>query len=340
MQADQTLDESYLTGEGAHSPFLPRTNIQFAWDSTSIGYLKTCPQLYKYTMIDGWVPKDDSVHLRFGIEYHQALQDYDMLVANGTDRDTAIHIVVKDLLARTYEWQVDQETKAGKYKNRNTLVQLVIDYLDHFAADPVETYIMSNGKPAVELSFRFELAFGPEQAGDLQFDEYSNEVHPQPYILCGHLDKVVSFNDQLLVMDHKTTTTTPSQYYFKQYEPNNQMSLYTLAGQIVLDTPIKGVCISAAQIKLAEPNVFVRGFTYRTKDQIEEWLDDLTMWLVAAESYAKSNYWPKNDTACDKFGGCKFRDICSKSPDVREIFLKSDFNQLAPEDRWNPLRSR
>ena len=43
------------------------------------------------------------------------------------------------------------------------------------------------------------------------------------------MDRVVSFNDQLFVMDHKTTTTTPSQYYFNQYEPHNQMTLYTMA---------------------------------------------------------------------------------------------------------------
>jgi hypothetical protein len=46
------------------SPFLPGTKIQFAIDSTSLGYLKTCPRLYEYIMIEGWSPKDDSVHLQ------------------------------------------------------------------------------------------------------------------------------------------------------------------------------------------------------------------------------------------------------------------------------------
>ena len=51
-------------------------------------------------------------------------------------------------------------------------------------------------------------------------------------------------------------------------------------------------------------------------------------------------YWPMNDTACDKFGGCRFRGICSKSPSVRERFLSTDYVKLPKEDRWNPLRSR
>ena len=37
----------------------------------------------------------------------------------------------------------------------------MVDYLIIFVDDPAQTHIMSNGKPAVELSFRFELDFGP-----------------------------------------------------------------------------------------------------------------------------------------------------------------------------------
>jgi hypothetical protein len=140
-------------------------------------------------------------------------------------------------------------------------------------------------------------------------------------------------------MDRKTTTTTPGSYYFDQFEPNNQMSLYTLASQVILDSPIKGVIIDAAQI-LVDTARFVRGFTYRTSDQLDEWLKDVEYWLNLAESYAEANYWPQNDTACDKFGGCRFRQICSKSPQVREQFLNANFTKLEPEERWNPLKPR
>lgn len=308
----------------APSPFLPDSNIQFAWDSTSLGLLKTCPRLYQYTMINGWSPTEESVHLRFGQEYHQALQDYDLSRATGIPHDDAVFDVVRELLIRTHGWD-QSAAKAWKYKNRSSLVRTVIDYLDNFEDDTCETYIKTDDRPAVELSFRFELSFGP--------------VEGQPYILCGHLDRVVRFNGDLFVMDHKTTTTTPGDYYFAQFEPSNQMSLYTLASQIILDVPIKGVIITAAQIMI-DSSRFVRGFTFRTKDQIEEWLIDASRWFNLAEWYAANNYWPQNDTACDKFGGCKFRSICSKSPSVRDIYLRSNFKQLPIEERWNPLRSR
>jgi len=330
------------------SPFLPDTFIQFAWDSTCLGLIKTCPRLYQYTMIDGYVGKGESIHLRFGQEYHQALQDYDIARAEGIDHEDAIHSSISELVRRTHDWSVDETVKPGKYKNRQTLVSLVVDYLDHYVDDPAETYIKSDGKPAVELSFRFELDWGPK-AGlgqrcifgeDLKEGEVLVTNNEQPYLLCGHMDRVVSFNDQLFVMDHKTTITTPSQYYFDQYEPHNQMTLYTIAGQVVLNAPVKGVIVRAAQILLDKEHRFVSGFTLRTPDQLEEWMNDLRLHLERAEEYATRGYWPMNDTACDKFGGCKFRGVCSKSPSVREIYLKSDFEQLPLEKRWNPLASR
>jgi hypothetical protein len=326
---DQSLDESALTPADVHSPFLPGTNLQYAFDSTSLGLLKTCPRLYQYTIIDGWQSRDESVHLRFGIEYHAALELFDRLVASGADRDDSLQQVVRTILERTVGWASDQNTKAGKYKNRETLVGLVIDYLDHFNPDPATTYIKSDGTPAVELSFRFELDFGPGGYGP-----------SQPYLLSGHLDRVVSFNDQLLVMDRKTTTTTLGPYYFRQYEPNNQMTLYTLAGRMLLSAPIRGVIIDAAQIMLEKPNAFARGFTYRTDDQLIEWLDDLRDLLTINEAYADRNHWPMNDTSCDKFGGCRFREICTKSPAIRERFLANDFTKLETQNRWNPLKPR
>jgi hypothetical protein len=58
-------------------PFLPDTQIQYAWDSTSLGWLKTCPRLYQYSMLEGWRSRGESVHLKFGQLYHSGLELYD-----------------------------------------------------------------------------------------------------------------------------------------------------------------------------------------------------------------------------------------------------------------------
>lgn len=329
-EADLEFGVEAPTVDEAPSPFLPGTHIQYAIDSTSIGWMKTCPRLYYYNMILGYRPKEESIHLRFGIEYHKALEQYDMGRANAQTHEEAQHIVVYELMQRLADYEDPPEgaKASARVKTKENLVRSVVWYLENFKDDPAKTYIKTDGKPAVEQSFRFELGFAPrlQPVGE-------GLTGAQPYLLCGHLDRVVTFNDELFVMDRKTTTTTPSEYYFNQYEPNNQMTLYTLAGQIILKSPVKGVIIDVAQVAVGFSR-FVRGITYRSPDQIEEWLEDLKHHLAAMENYATEGYWPQNDTACDKFGGCRFREVCSRSPAVRRVFLESDFTR---EEPWNPL---
>jgi hypothetical protein len=304
-------------------------------------------------MIDGWQSRDESIHLRFGIEYHTALQEYAIARAKGINHEDAIHDTIRSLHGRIYNWSVDRSTRAGKYKNRESIVSLVVDYLDHFVDDPAETFILESGDPAVELSFRLELDWGPsadaDNAAALRASDVRTTIEDaspslnaaQPYLLCGHLDRIVTYCDNLYVMDHKTSMSTISGYYFNQWSPSNQMTLYTYAGNIVLHSPVKGVIISAAQIKLEEPNAFQRGFTYRTPDQLSEWTDDLRFWLGQAEAFATANYWPQNDTSCGKFGGCKFREVCSKSPQVRETYLAASFDKVDPlQTANNPFFDR
>jgi hypothetical protein len=280
-------------------------------------------------MIEGWRPKEDNVHLRFGQEYAHAQNEYQIATSVGAKHEDALHLVVKSLLLRTRDWDSD-----NPYKNRKTLTRTVIWYLEKFKNDVAKTLVLADGKVCAELSFRFSLDWGP--GGVLPYEQGHNAPYGQSYLLCGHLDRVVTFNDEIFVMDQKTTKSQPGSYYFDQYEPENQMSLYTLAGQVLFDTAIRGVIIDVAQVAI-DFSRFERGFTYRNSDQIDEWVNDLHFWFALAEEYAKANYWPMNDTACDKYGGCKFRQICSKSPSVRERFLAGDFVKSKP---WNPLEVR
>ena len=303
--------------DDAPSPFLPDSYVQYAWDATSLEWFKRCPRLYQYKMIERWRSNDESVHLRFGSEFHEALHDYQLLKADGLDHDECVFHTVKELLIRTDSWR-----PGHKYKNRPFLVRSVIRHLDKYRDDPAKVLVLPDGKLAVELNFSFELDWGP--------------TDDQHYVLCGYLDRVVEFNDALFVMDHKTTTTTLSDYYWKQFEPNNQMTLYTLASGVIFESPVKGVIIDAGQL-LMDDTRFVRHVTYRTPDQLAEWVSDLKSWLEKAVEYAQDEYWPMNDTACDKYGGCEYREVCSKSPSVRDKFLKADFKQ---EEQWNPLSPR
>jgi len=307
----------------APSPFIASTKLQFAWDSTSLGALKECPRKYQYSIIEGWRSKSTKVDLEFGIEYHHGIEVYDRVRLQGESHEEALRFVVKDILTRT--WEAEWAAIDDPNKNRQTLIRSLIWYLEEFQNDNAKTITLANGKPAVELSFRMNLDYGP------LIDETPG-MGPN-YMLCGHIDRLVTFIDQVYVQDHKTTKTTLSPNYFAQFEPDNQMSLYTIASQIVWSTPVKGVMIDAAQIAVGFTK-FDRSITYRTEAQLEEWLQDLQVWLRQNEEYVRQDHWPMNDKSCRM---CQFKKICSKDPSVREIFLKSEFDNSNP---WNPLRIR
>ena len=311
-----------------NSPFLLGTNIQYAWDSTSLGWLKECPRKYQYSMIEGWRAKVESVNLKFGSLYHHALENYDKYVAEGDDHDIALDKILDETLRATWEndapWTPDHNTK-----NRENLIRSIIWYVEHFKEDPAKTIQLANGKPAVELSFKMVMDYGPEHAA------VTNRIFYQPYMLCGHLDRLVDFAGGAYVMDRKTTASTISGQWFDQFAPDNQMSLYSMAAQVIYKTPVQGVIIDGVQIAVGFSR-FARGFTYRTPAQIEEWLVDTRRWLRLAEQYAQEGHWPQNDRSCHHYGGCVFRKVCSKSPEVREKFLESDFHKVP----WNPLTPR
>lgn len=296
--------------------------LQLAMDSTSMGTFKECPRKYQLSIIYGWRPRKLSVHLTFGLHYHKALEAYDHAKAAGMAHPQALLAAVK--IAMIITW--DKETSRpwisdDAYKNRLTLIRSVVWYLDQFANDPLKTVILANGKPAVELSFRFELPYTAKNG--------------QPFLWCGHLDRLVEFQDEFFGLDRKTTKAQISPDFFAKFSPDNQMSGYSYAGRVVWNTPVKGMIIDAAQV-LVSGTRFKRGFAPRDEAQLNEWAGDLGFWLAQAQQCAVNGYWPMNDKSCGNYGGCDFRGICGRSPSVREQWLRGMFHKRV----WDPLQVR
>lgn len=302
----------------AFSPDLP--TLQLSWDSVSIGALKTCPRLYELSIVKGWRSKQTAVDLDFGIWLHSARERYYHAKARGESHDTAQRETLNWLLEATWNKELDRPWQGDQYKNRYTLARTLVWYCEQWGErDPLEQVMLANGKPAVEVSFRFGLSYGPESVQG----EWS---------LCGHLDRLVRFNNALWVSDLKSTRHTLDASYFQQFSPDNQMSLYTLAGKVVCSEPVQGIVLDAVQVAVGFSR-FARGLVQRTEAQLEEWLQGLRVLLTQAEQYARADFWPQNDRACFR---CQFRQVCARSPSVREQWLKADYVQKI----WDPLVTR
>lgn len=297
--------------------FIPNTQFQFVWDSTSLGLAKTCLRKYYYSMVLGYRPKAEAIPLTYGVLYHKGIEIFHQLHWTGMEHQAALEETIKRILVLSRDFKSPDTTR-----NRANLIRTLVWHFEHFRPDPFSTVVFANNKPAVELSFKLPIPI-------------ESRIFGAQIILSGHLDRLAIFQDKYWIVDAKTTGSTLSPYYFQRYSPDNQVSLYTFAGKAIYNTNISGVVIDAVQLGVNFSR-YSRQIISRTESQLEEWYNDLTFHISTIEQAALSGHWPMNDTACDKYGGCPFREVCSRSPEVRETFLAQDFHKVM----WNPLENR
>jgi hypothetical protein len=310
-----TVDTS---SNSSFSRVLP--GLQLAVDSTSLGEFKTCPRKYYYSIVLGWQPRATSVHLVFGILLHQGREDYEKARCTGLGHEEALRKALRETLRRTWNAELARPWSSGDAnKNRLTLVRTLVWLLDeHGPDDPLATIVLANGHPAVELSFRFDSGMVASTG--------------EAFTLCGHLDRLVELNGERFVNDIKSTKSTISASFFHQYAPDNQFSMYNLAGQVAFGVPVSGVVVDACQVAVSFSR-FERGLVQRTQAQLDEWLVDTGSWLRTMDTAAQTGHWPQNDKACHHYGGCQFRPVCSRPPAAREQWLQADYVRRV----WDPL---
>jgi hypothetical protein len=293
--------------------------LQLAWDSVSLGALKFCPRYYQLTIVEGWEPRARSVDLSFGIWLHESRERYYHARARGGDHAEGLRAALHHALMVTWDsalgrgWISDDPNK-----NRLTLARSIVWYLDHYEHDALETIILANGKPAVELSFSFQTDYVARTG--------------EPYVLCGHLDRPVRLNGVVYNSDLKSTKHTIGPHYFNQFAPDNQLSLYAFAMKVVYKLPSQGTIVDALQVAVDFTRP-ARAMLSHTQAQLDEWYADLGWWLGNAEAYASAAYWPMNDRNCWR---CAFRPICARPPSARQQWLAADYVRRV----WDPLQRR
>lgn len=306
------------------SPFSAKLpSLQLAWDSVSSGLAKECWRKYQLVMLDGWTSGERSVDLDFGIFLHEGREAYYIARENLGSHEAALEHAVRVVLTNSWDERSSRPWQGDERKNRFTLIRTLVWYLDEVGEnDPLITLNRADGKPMVEFSFRFGL--GITASTDEEF------------VLCGHLDRVGDYSGQWWINDLKSTkyalTEESRGHFFASFTPDNQISLYTYAGQIVLTQRAAGVMLDGAQVAQGFSR-FARAPITRTQSQVDEWLSDFTELLEQADKHAQRAYWPMNDKSCFR---CEFRRVCSLPPNARKSALEKNFAKR----NWNPLQVR
>jgi hypothetical protein len=281
-----------------------RDGVQVVWNSHSFKAWETCERYYYYTVIEGWTGARN-VHFDFGGAYAGAMHAFYLAKSQGADREEAIRAAVRTALTLTWDGEAGAPIPFDHpTKDRGSLIRTIVWYFEEFKDDlPV---LQIDGKPAVELRVSAEADGGNT--------------------LVGTIDRVVLYDGAPFVMDQKTTKSTLSSYYFRQYKPDTQMSQYTFLGNIVFAEPVKGVLIDAAQIAVGFSR-FMRSPTYRTQSELQEWYDTAMLRIEEAQRATREHHFPMRPSACHQYGGCAFLEICSQAPEVRKNFLAAKFTK-------------
>src|SRR3990167_5464890 len=169
-------------------------------------------------------------------------------------------------------------------------------YADYYALQDQQWKIQ-----AVEITDKVELAPGVEW-----------EVK---------LDLIVETQGGIWGVDHKSTSKPFTEQYWRQYEPNSQLSGYTYYLQQQYGQ-CSGMIINGIQVgyrkrayKGEEAGFhcsFQRQIFNRTPRQLEDWREYTLLSLARLEATKQSGAWEKNETQCVF---CEYNELCRSCND-------------------------
>lgn len=277
---------------------------QIVWDVSSLDKFSMCPKLYQYEYRDQWIYRASIPALAWGTGLHAGLEVYDLHNTLGEDNATATRLAIRSAAETAHEGLM------GSSDNRrtlSTLVRAIAKYTVHYENDAVRTVLLPHSnEPAVEV--RFEVP-----------------IPGTDYRLSGRIDRIGMVDDQLVIVEHKSTDASLTDWYWRRFAPNTQVYGYIWALREALGLDISGVLIDAVQTGVGFTRFGRQLFTL-TEDQTDEWLEEAKTYILAAEKAHTEDHYIRNFSACGNYGGCKFRDVCSRpAGQLRESWIREDF---------------
>jgi hypothetical protein len=299
------------------------------FDNTKLSGYKGCPRYHFIRQILGWKKVGTAAPLVFGGAWH-----------NGQDKiwEHAKNLNAQQLaelgfMAFTEKWEADDfPSDMGLEENERLSPRTPM-----IAYEMYHEYVSARWKMLQEANvLAIEQPFAIPMPGTENFW----------YV--GRLDKVVEYNAQRLVIEHKTTTAYATignfrSDYIESWYSDSQVKGYQFGAGIYFEG-LDGVWVDAALVHKKIHNAFRFVPVAHALPILTEWLGDAVEWTnrVAAEEdqfkqdgHLRPGAFPKNENSCfGKYGACAFVDICRTVADPSKL-------DGPPEgfivEYWNPF---
>lgn len=299
------------------------------YDNTMLSSYKDCPRKYFIRHVLNWRGSGIAIPLSFGLGWHDAMD-----------------VVWAD--AKVSSQKVLAEHGMAAFKARWEEQGLPAD----MDMEAIERHSPRTPGIAHEMLAKYiDKRWGMLQDCELIAGEQPFAV-PLPgaedtwYV--GRLDKTVSYNGQLLVLEHKTTTEYKKDGGFKtswveQWYSDSQCKGYQFGGRLFFPG-LTQVWVDGALVHKSVHDAFRFVPVAHQFPLLQEWVDDTRQWVnrveadcAKFESAGKlgNGVFPKNENSCvGKYGPCPFLDICRTTPDPSQ--LDAPPGQFI-EEKWEPF---
>jgi hypothetical protein len=156
---------------------------------------------------------------------------------------------------------------------------------------------------------------------------YESEEDDLRVVLEGVIDLVVDTGEFKATVDHKTASrpTIPNKM-------GNQFKAYCWA----METRYLYKNEINLQKTKTGQDAFRRYPLHYHDDILAAWVMNAVYWAKVLANYLEEDFWPQNETSCDKFGGCAYKQICETQPLARSFIIGRDY--VASADNWSPKK--
>lgn len=149
----------------------------------------------------------------------------------------------------------------------------------------------------------------------------------------GKLDKVVQWNQNRVILEHKTTSDYAIQggiqpRWIESWFNSAQVKGYGFAGELYFGN-LDGVWVDGALVHKKVHDVFKFVPVKHSYNMLVEWLEDTKNWITRVvwdtdgfkqAGKLTSGNFPRNEDNCfGKFGPCPFLDICRHTVDPSQL---------------------
>ena len=265
------------------------------FDNSMLSSFKGCPRLFYNRYLLGLAPNQTAKALIFGRCWHSAMDVVWKNAGKGTSQKDVIEEAFGEFLTIWKEEGLPSDPSDPRLEEFAPRTPLTaIRMLEAYVQ---ERWNMLQESELLACEFPFEIVLDEERG--------------LSYV--GRMDKVVKFNNQRIILEHKTTTLYSIKYGFQSafvdsFSPNSQVDGYLLAAKRLWEGRTD-VWVDAALVhktQLAFKFIPVA----RSEELLGEFLKDAKRWTETLLQANKEGFFQKNTQACTNYGRCSFFDTC------------------------------